>query len=246
MSVQESQPPTHSSIHTHTHTHNKDKGREKCTHEQSVNQSQSCSLNPHHTHTHTHKRQNRKEVRKVGTFSLGLDPLQQFLFSGFHFVACIVPCVCVVPCVLHVRQCEWMNRGGATKDKVGGAGHTTALLSVFFPFFCIIIPLLSLCLSPLIIVRSHFWLSSLYFVSLFHLFIHSQFPLFVLAVFFSRKLSGHTASVIISTPTGATNGQSLIPAATSQSKKCLERASAASRHTHNRLCLELCRVFCSF
>lgn len=198
------------------------------------------------THTHTHKRQNRKEVRKVGAFSLGLDPLQQFLFSGFHFVACIVPCVCVVPCVLHVRQCEWMNRGGATKDKVGGAGHTTALLFVFFPFFCIIIPLLSLCLSPLIIVRSHFWLSSLYFVSLFQLFIHSQFPLFVLAVFFSRKLSGHTASVIISTPTGATNGQSLIPAATSQSKKCLERASAASRHTHNRLCLELCRVFCSF
>lgn len=192
MSVQESQPPTHSSIHTHTHTHNKDKGREKCTHEQSVNQSQSCSLNPHHTLTH--KRQNRKEVRKVGAFSLGLDPLQQFLFSGFHFVACIVPCVCVVPCVLHVYQCEWMNRGGATKDKVGGAGHTTALLFVFFPFFCIIIPLLSLCLSPLIIVRSHFWLSSLYFVSLFHLFIHSQFPLFVLAVFFQKAQWSHCFS----------------------------------------------------
>lgn len=102
-------------------------------------------------------------------------------------MVCIVPCVCVVPCVLHVHQCEWMNRGGATKDKVGGAGHTTALLFVFFPFFCIIIPLLSLCLSPLIIVRSHFWLSSLYFVSLFHLFIHSQFPLFVLAVCFFQK-----------------------------------------------------------
>lgn len=135
-------------------------------------------------HTHMHKRQNRKEVRKVGAFSLSLDPLQQFLFSGFHFVACIVPCVCVcvVPCVLHVRQREWMNRGGAaTKDKVGGAGHTTALLSVFF--FFVSLSSHSVChllLSCIHISGFHLCILCLYFVCLF---IHSSPFLFLLSFF---------------------------------------------------------------
>lgn len=164
------------------------------------------------------------------------------VFTLWHALSRV--CVwCLVSCT-YVSVNGWI---GEVRPRTKWAAlDTQQPCSLSFFFFCIIIPLLSLCLSPFIIMRSHFWLASLYFVSLFRLFIHSQFPLFVLAVFFSRKLSGHTASVIISTPTGATNGQSLIPAATSQSKKCLERASAASRHTHNRLCLELCRVFCSF
>lgn len=122
-----------------------------------------------------------------------MDPLQQFLFSGFHFVACIVPCVCVVPCVLHVRQCEWMNRGGATKDK--GRWTHNSLALCLFSFFLYHYPA-PLTLSVTFNYRAFTFLA---FISVFCVFISSVYsftvpPFCSCCLFFQKAQWSHCFS----------------------------------------------------